>query len=115
MMPPLFSLWFLMIYRRKNDNYRENCFLAPTGTIEKYLINPFIQSLFGIGNPTNPLGALNARFCRTYLFRDVLAAIRYVLFLNIKYSITAFQSIISLPKFESRFIIQSKRTTKKRL
>jgi hypothetical protein len=38
MMPPIFSLWFLMIYRRKNDNYRENYFLAPTVGIVKYLI-----------------------------------------------------------------------------
>jgi len=38
------------------------------------------KAFFGLVTQPHPLGALNPRFCRTYLFRDVLAAMRLLRF-----------------------------------
>lgn len=38
------------------------------------------KAFFGLVTQPNPLGALNPIFCRTYLFKDVLAAMRLLRF-----------------------------------
>ena len=38
------------------------------------------NAFLGLVTHPHPLGALNPRFCRTYLFRDVLAAMRLLRF-----------------------------------
>ena len=38
------------------------------------------KAFLGLVTQPQPFGALNPRFCRTYLFRDVLAAMRLLRF-----------------------------------